>query len=236
MKSCPACHRQYADDSLRFCLEDGTALPQVNNLPETLRFETRHTDPVPQPARRVAVWPFALAGIGLLGLLFILIAGAFFYMKSIDRAQVATPTTAGPEKTVRIASDPVARPQSRSDVEQELERVNNEIGNALILGDLVNIEHLLADDYRFVSDAGITLTKDDLLMLYRTGNIGYEYMTNSDLKIEVSSDFNKGVVSGRSRAKGQFRRQRFTDSAFFSNTYEKRQDRWQLISGVVRHR
>ena len=33
MKRCPACSRVYDDVSLRFCLDDGTAL--VNKLPES---------------------------------------------------------------------------------------------------------------------------------------------------------------------------------------------------------
>ena len=38
MKSCPQCKREYADDSLRFCLEDGTKLVKVAEPAATLRY------------------------------------------------------------------------------------------------------------------------------------------------------------------------------------------------------
>jgi hypothetical protein len=34
MKKCPACNRTYADDTLSFCLEDGSLLSASFNLPE----------------------------------------------------------------------------------------------------------------------------------------------------------------------------------------------------------
>jgi ketosteroid isomerase-like protein len=36
MKRCPTCQRTYADDSLRFCLQDGTALLSVSDAPASL--------------------------------------------------------------------------------------------------------------------------------------------------------------------------------------------------------
>jgi protein-disulfide isomerase len=38
MKSCPQCNKEYADDSLRFCLEDGAKLVKVSQPPATLRY------------------------------------------------------------------------------------------------------------------------------------------------------------------------------------------------------
>ena len=97
------------------------------------------------------------------------------------------------------------------------------------------IDRLLAEDYRYVSDAGLSLTKEEILTLFRTGNVHYDYLTTSDPKIEVDSDLNKGAVSGRARSKGHFRQQPFTDSYFYKNTYEKRDGRWQLVSGLAWH-
>ena len=232
MKTCPACKREYADDSLSFCLENGTALSQFNKLAETLRFETRHTGVVTQPARRIALWPFAVAGAGLVVLLLFVIAGLLFYTtsgKQPDRTNTETPATttetASRDKTVQIASEQTQRPPSKSDIALELERVNNEMCNALVLKDFERIGQILGDDYRFVSDEGITLTKEEVMFLYETENIGYDYITNSDVKVDVDADLDKGVVNGRSRIAGQFRRERFTDSVYFSNTYEKRKDR-----------
>lgn len=37
MKRCPACQRDYADDSLRFCLQDGTALESVSSVEDDFK-------------------------------------------------------------------------------------------------------------------------------------------------------------------------------------------------------
>jgi tetratricopeptide (TPR) repeat protein len=48
MKSCPTCKRTYADDSLRFCLEDGSVLSASYDPQATQRLPGRHRDE-PQP-------------------------------------------------------------------------------------------------------------------------------------------------------------------------------------------
>jgi Domain of unknown function (DUF4440) len=239
VKLCPTCQRNYADDSLRFCLDDGTTLSPFNDPQATLRFDTRQTDAAEQVSsisHRLALWLFVVGGVGIVGLVCIVALVVLFRNWSVsthDRNRGENPAATGRETPRQITSP--QQPQSRYESERELESVNNEVGSALLLGDLAALERLLADDYRYVSDAGISLTKPEILMLYRTGNIGYEYLTSSDVKVEVTSDLNKGVVSGRTKSKGQFRRQPFTDSNFFSNTYERRQGHWQLVSGTVWH-
>jgi hypothetical protein len=43
--TCPKCHRQYDDDSLRFCLEDGAVLnPQYDAEAETLKIDPRGSE------------------------------------------------------------------------------------------------------------------------------------------------------------------------------------------------
>lgn len=59
MKICPACQSTYADDSLAYCLADGTILSMLRDPHETLRIPAPHsTDPAPTeilyPASRPA--------------------------------------------------------------------------------------------------------------------------------------------------------------------------------------
>ncbi len=63
MKSCPTCHSQYTDDSLRFCLQDGTPLLEPTAAP-TVAFSdqetvvaTRPTSPAAHPTTPVIVAP-----------------------------------------------------------------------------------------------------------------------------------------------------------------------------------
>lgn len=63
MKQCPQCKREYADDSLRFCLEDGTALARPDASPKSgdqtavLPGNERPQTTIPQPARREVPLP-----------------------------------------------------------------------------------------------------------------------------------------------------------------------------------
>src|SRR6266404_134402 len=47
MKSCPKCNKEYADNSLRFCLEDGAKLVKVSQPAATLAYS--QASPAPEP-------------------------------------------------------------------------------------------------------------------------------------------------------------------------------------------
>src|SRR5438034_6033603 len=70
MKICPICQQKYAD-SLQFCLSDGTVLSVFNDPQATLRLETRQTQPPTQVKRGLTVGVLVLAGVGLIGLIFV---------------------------------------------------------------------------------------------------------------------------------------------------------------------
>ena len=88
MKRCPTCTRTYADDTLAFCLDDGSTLISQHDPQETLRIPSaRVTDwplsppatPAPQVGNTKTRWPiFALVGVVLL-LLLIGVAGVLIF-------------------------------------------------------------------------------------------------------------------------------------------------------------
>jgi hypothetical protein len=89
MKKCPVCKTTYTDDSLRFCLADGTSLFSPADEPETVRMSSRQnplrvdisqdtipSNSLPPPqnqSKAKSVVPFIIAAIA--GLLLIGIAG-----------------------------------------------------------------------------------------------------------------------------------------------------------------
>lgn len=50
MKQCPTCNRTYADQSMRFCLDDGAVLSAANDPEATLVMPTANTDRQPDEA------------------------------------------------------------------------------------------------------------------------------------------------------------------------------------------
>jgi hypothetical protein len=234
MKICPTCKRRYAD-SLQFCLEDGTVLdpmresePTLVDPQATLRLTPRETSPpASSPKRGNTLILLGAAGVVAVGVVAIIAVIVVLQLSS-----KATNST-----TSNLNQSPAASPvvEMRSTAEIIIE-TNNQVGIALLNGDTDALSRLLADDYRYVTDAGLTLNKAEVLLLMRTGNLSYESLKSTNERVEVSSDANKAELTAAAQSKGQLRHQTFNDTNFYRNTYEKRNGRWQLISGVVWHR
>jgi hypothetical protein len=112
MKQCPACNRSFSDDSLVYCLEDGSALgnvydagatqimppPRVTSPPPT-QFATNLPTPQP-PQRRSYIWLIVLLAAGLL--LCFVVAGAviaWINLRDTNRAQDQSTSPASQSST-----------------------------------------------------------------------------------------------------------------------------------------
>ena len=234
MKICPTCKRRYAD-SLQFCLEDGTVLdpmresePTLVDPHATLRLTPRETSPPALRAKRGnTLILLAAGGVVAVGIIAILVVIVVLQLGSKTASSTVSNTSQGP------AASPVAEMRSTTEV---IIDINNQVGIALLNGDTDALSRVLADDYRYVTDAGLTLNKAEVLLLMRTGNLSYESLKSTNEKVDVSSDASKAELTANAQSKGQLRHQTFNDTNFYRNTYEKRNGRWQLISGVVWHR
>lgn len=237
MKVCSICKRQYAN-SLKFCLDDGTVLTDAPDIDATLvdpqatlRLNVRetdarsiapnHTKPLPWIAVAAVSIVVVFAVVGVAALL--LISSATKSANGSSSPPISTTSPNSPQSSAPGAAD-------------EVMRANDAVGDALLHRDTDALARLLADDYRYVSDVGLTLNKIEIITLMRTGNLSYDVLTTSDSKADVGSSAEKAEVNGTARARGQLRRQPFTDSYFYRNTFEKRAGRWQLVSGTVWHR
>jgi hypothetical protein len=233
MKICDTCRRQYAD-SLQYCLEDGTVLHPFTAPHETLRIEARPTRTGVETERRLAWGLFMFASIAVV-VLVVGVGGIILYKWFGNNSNNLNGPNDPPARTTSAGQSGSNPGPTRADAERELDQINSDVGFALVHSDVPKLDRLLADDYRYVGDAGLTLTKPDILTLYNTGNLNYEYLTTTDPKMEVSSDLTKGVVAGHAKSKGHLRGVPFTDSYFYRNSFEKRQGYWQLVSGVSWH-
>ena len=234
MKLCPTCKRRYAD-SLQFCLEDGTVLettreaePTLVDPQATLRLTPRQTNPPAAPAKRGNM--LILVGVGA-----VVIIGVIAVVAVIVVLQFGSTTRPSSTSNTNQSSStsPVIETRSTAEIITE---TNNQVGAALLNGDTDALSRLLADDYRYVSDAGLTLNKAEVLLLMRTGNLSYESLKSTNEKVEVNSDSSRAELTASAQSKGQLRHQAFNDTNFYRNTYEKRGGRWQLVSGTVWHR
>lgn len=134
MKQCPACRTTYTDDTLQYCLADGSTLVAADTEAETIvrhgvrvdieqpRSKTQPTQFIPTSPGRgssgtVLKVVIAILVLGLLGLLVAGGAGAIYYFSSSGTSiSVATPT-------------PKPSPTSSPTIDPEKERLQKELAN-----------------------------------------------------------------------------------------------------------
>ncbi len=132
MKRCPQCNREYADDTLRFCLEDGASLvapraepPPTEILPAPSRLTEQSSAPTlpaypasvrPQPIEPRRSNPILIAGvIAIVLLLIVLVAIAAIYViqhspGNSNQANNQTPTPSRPTPQASWTTDGNATP------------------------------------------------------------------------------------------------------------------------------
>jgi hypothetical protein len=135
MKRCPSCNRNYTDDTLRFCLDDGTPLVVLEEPstaptvimpvepPATVALEPgRFTIDQPQATQASAtwapaappkpqrqVWPWVLGGIALLVVLGLGLAGVLLALVSISSSENSSDRST-PVASPTVAQEPTPRP------------------------------------------------------------------------------------------------------------------------------
>jgi hypothetical protein len=202
--------------------------PTLNDPQATLRLTPRETNPPSSPAKHGnTMILLGVGGVVAVGVIAVIAVVVVLQFGSTARWSATSNTN-------QSSSDsPVIETRSTTEIITE---TNNQVGVALLNGDTDALSRLLADDYRYVSDAGLTLNKAEVLLLMRTGNLSYESLKSTNEKVDVSSDASKAELTANAQSKGQLRHQTFNDTNFYRNTFEKRSGRWQLVSGTVWHR
>ena len=139
MKLCPNCKTTYSDDTLRFCLADGTNLIPTTNAEKTvemsggtnqMRFDTpAQSEPTvispaklqTQPARNgINPW---LVVLPLFGILFLAVLGLLGYIL-LKPTNVAVSNTATPTPTTSVTPD-----KETTALKEELESLKKQIEN-----------------------------------------------------------------------------------------------------------
>lgn len=139
MKFCPNCKTTYSDDTLRFCLSDGTNLIPMSNPEKTvemsgktnqMRFDVPAQSeptiisplkPQTQPARSgINPW---LVAVPLFGILFLVVLGLLGYIL-LKPENVAVSNTATPTPTATATPD-----KETAALKEELESLKKQIEN-----------------------------------------------------------------------------------------------------------
>ncbi|MDM7922666.1 MAG: hypothetical protein QUS14_10240 [Pyrinomonadaceae bacterium] len=136
MKHCPQCGTSYTDESLRFCLADGSALVPATEEPTLVsrrppqteaNFAPPTTPSFSQPPKRSRTGLKILIGVliaGFLGIVLIAAAGAFFFISSsrVEPVQPANPSEPSTPKAPSTADTDRAKLEKEiADLKRKLE-------------------------------------------------------------------------------------------------------------------
>lgn len=216
MKRCSTCNRTFTDPNLRFCIDDGTPLTDVEPDNDDTTVVTPHNQddrspvayqppssyvPVGGERKRRRVWPW-LVGIGgafILGIVAIAIAGAMMVprlARQIERAEsnanrrVENSNTAPPETNANTNTNETVGSPAPTDHEQvltQLKDIENEWTVANLNADKKKLDLILADDFVAKDNEGELQTKADYLRTIER-DTRVDKWEFSDLKLALTGE------------------------------------------------
>jgi ketosteroid isomerase-like protein len=216
MKTCPACNSQYTDDSLSYCLQDGTPLQGIEpDEPTRVVHRYGETDPSPYatsqlpsavPGRErkvgwiIAVTVFGtIALLGVLGLIGYMLANRRAYKANVNVNTNASPTrntavvtpTPSPSPTVSPSPSPVDEARIRREVTQRVREWIAETENA----DIDKLMRFYADQLEYYTrkSASISAVRDDKIRAF--SQYDSIAMDISDVSVQVSPDGNTATAT-----------------------------------------
>jgi len=114
-------------------------------------------------------------------------------------------------------------------VEQELIKLENEWGEALVKRDAASIDRIIADDYMGTYVDGSVFTKAQLIEMVKSHKEEMLSFVIDEWKVRVYGDV--AVVTARITVKMQLAGKEMTDQSRFTDTWVKRAGRWQCVAG-----
>jgi hypothetical protein len=128
---------------------------------------------------------------------------------------------------VAIIAQTPAQPTSGS-VEQELIKLEQDWANALVKADLAWLDRILADDYISTDSEGIVGNKAQEIATMKSGDYVLISTVLDNFKVHVYGV--AAVYFGRSTDKAQFKGKDISGQYQWTDTWVKRDGRWQCVA------
>jgi len=125
-----------------------------------------------------------------------------------------------------IAQTP-AKPKSGS-AEQELIKLENEWGDAVLKKDIAFLERIYAEGFIFTDEDGVVWTGAQDIANLKSGDYVYTSFVSDNMKVHVYGD--TAIVFGRNTIKGQYKGKDISGQSQWTDTWIKRAGRWQCVA------
>jgi len=113
-------------------------------------------------------------------------------------------------------------------IHKEIEALEQQWRQAIILNDVSQMDHLLADDYMGISANGTVETKTQVLALRKAGTVRIKSLDLNDLKVRVYGD--TAVVTSKADLEGTNGQSDISGNYRYTRVYNKRYGQWKIVS------
>jgi ketosteroid isomerase-like protein len=113
-------------------------------------------------------------------------------------------------------------------VEQEIRRLDGEIGRAIVGRDIAILDALVSSGYTHTNPLGEVFSKEQIAGAIQSGTLDVESYDTDDVTVHVFGD--AAVVTGRAKVKGRLREQDITGQYRYTRTYVKQGGGWQVAA------
>jgi len=257
MKRCSTCNRTFTDPNLRFCIEDGTPLTDVEPDDDTTAVSPRNQDdswnavayqpprssyvPPGTERKRGRMWPWlvGIAGAFILGILVIAIAGTMLVSRMAHREnprvtirQPENSNTAPPETNTNTNSTANENgdgpvPTDHEQVLTQLKDIENDWTVANLNADKKKLDRILADDFVGEDPDGNQQSKAEYLRTIERDG-GIEKWEFGNLKVMLTGD--RATLTGTITYFAGDKKAAFD----FTDKFVWREGRWQATGSVVK--
>jgi len=121
-------------------------------------------------------------------------------------------------------------------VEQEIRRLDWEVGRAIVGRDIAILDVLVSSGYTHTNPLGEVFNKEQITGAIQSGDLAVAAYDTDDVAVHVFGD--AAVVTGRARVEGDLRGQDITGQYRYTRTYVKQGGHWQVaatqLTGIAR--
>lgn len=114
-----------------------------------------------------------------------------------------------------------------SEMQEEILKLEEEFGRAMIKNDSEAIGRFLADDWIIVDPDGAIIDRSRFLGVIKSGALSHETMDSSDIRVRIYGT--TATVTALTTSKGKFMGQEFTTQERATDVFVKENGRWQCV-------
>jgi ketosteroid isomerase-like protein len=126
-----------------------------------------------------------------------------------------------------VLAQPLEAPSHDPAAVDAVKQVGQEMGDAMVAGDIDKLKQIFADDWATVDSSGKVFTKESLLSDFKFGGHKLEWFENGPVDVQVFGDV--AVAQGRVKEKRTDRGKDTSGQFLWMDLLKKRAGKWVVV-------